>query len=96
MQYMLLQHQVQHIDEWLENFEASLELRVANGQTSSQIFRKEENPQMVIMILGWESLEKARAFSLTDEFTVMMNQSGAIGRPTVLFLNGQPVAEELV
>lgn len=96
MHYMLLQHQVQHIDEWLEKFEETVDLRISNGQLSSQIFRKEENPQMVIIILGWDSLEKARSFSLSDAFATMMNQSGAIGRPTVLFLNGQTAPESIL
>ena len=89
MHYMLIQHEVQQVNDWLDHFSAKGDVRREYGEKSMQLFRKEENPQMLFLILEWDSLERARVFSESADFHTLMNHANPIGRPTVLFLHGQ-------
>jgi heme-degrading monooxygenase HmoA len=49
-------------DAWKERFEAQTEIRAAAGCRGIRRFRGVEDPQELMLIFDWESIEQAKAF----------------------------------
>jgi heme-degrading monooxygenase HmoA len=58
MPYLLERHEVRNFDRWREVFDA--EGRKAAGCRGARVFRNAENPQQVVVLFEWNSLENAR------------------------------------
>jgi len=60
MPYLLERHEVRDYARWREVFDADAEGRKAAGCLGARIFRNTEDPQEVVVLFEWDSLESAR------------------------------------
>jgi heme-degrading monooxygenase HmoA len=60
MPYLLERHEVRKYDRWREVFDADAEGRKAAGCRGARVFRNAEDPQEVVVLFEWDSLENAR------------------------------------
>jgi heme-degrading monooxygenase HmoA len=81
MPYLLERHEVRDYDRWREVFDA--EGREAAGCRGARVFRNAEEPQEVVVLFEWDSLESARrrieSATLSREFDEA-GVSGGIGQ----------------
>jgi hypothetical protein len=50
------------------------------------VLRNSDNPQEVIVVLGWRNLTQARLFTKSVSWQMAMEQMGVAGVPEVCFL----------
>ncbi len=60
---------------------------LSNGMISNQIFRDASDPNRVIVVLKWISLENAQKFAQSPELKASMEKAGVVGAPTITFFN---------
>lgn len=87
MPYTLVTVQVEDYAKWQAGFEALDDLRRDNGEGDYRIFRADDDPNKVVVLIEWESLATPRAGLASPELHEAMRQAGVIGPPEVLFLN---------
>ena len=77
MPYGLSIFEVQDWAKWKAAFEGNAAMRKAVGQGAYQIFHTDDNPNKIVLLIEWESLEKARAFEQSKGLQEKHEESGA-------------------
>ena len=84
---MLIQHHVKDYAAWKQVFDSKIDLRVANGELSTNIYRSESDPNQITTIFQWDSLANAHKFAQSPELKAGMQAAGVEGIPSIFFLN---------
>ena len=61
-------------------------MRRANGCQGERLFRNARDPGEVLVLMGWDDLERARLFAQSDDLLEAMARAGVTDRPDVWFL----------
>ena len=86
MPHMMIHHQVADYDAWKPIFDEYDATRRARGGGDYMLFRGADNPNEVVIVFEWDSVENARAFSESDVLREAMQQAGVTGPPTVVYM----------
>lgn len=87
MVYIHVRHTAEDYARWREGFDNHAAARQAAGATDeAYIMRDVEDPNQLTVILGWNDLEKARAFSQSASLKEAMQDAGVTGAPEIRFL----------
>jgi heme-degrading monooxygenase HmoA len=86
MPYILIRHKVADYQRWKPAFDAHGATRKAGGSKGARLLRSAEDPNEIVILLEWESLEKAREFAQSDDLRKTMQRAGVVGKPDVYFL----------
>lgn len=86
MAYILIRHKVEDYEKWKKAFDDYIDRRRESGEKTWQVFRDEEDPNMVSVLNEWESAEKARAFTEDPDLKEKMGEAGVSGRPEIFYL----------
>jgi heme-degrading monooxygenase HmoA len=85
-------HAIHHITvadnaRWKPIFDEDSANRGASGSRGGQLFRSESNPNELIIIFEWDSLENAHEFSQSPGLREKMQQAGVNGHPEIFYLD---------
>jgi len=61
--------------------------KAAGAADETYIMRNDDNPNEIVVTLGWSDLDQARQYAASPELKEAMQKAGVTGRPEVLFLN---------
>jgi hypothetical protein len=87
MIYLYVRQTVGDYARWKEVFDNHLAARQAGGAThEALVLRNIDDPQEIIVILGWRDLRQARTFSESVSLEMAMRKMGVVGLPEVRFL----------
>lgn len=86
MIYLLVHHEVADYPAWKSLFDSSLDWRTRGGERNCRIFRGVENPNELTLLFEWEDIDKARAFTASDELKNRMAKAGVKGVPRIEYL----------
>jgi hypothetical protein len=87
MIYLYLRHAVVDYARWKEGFDNHLAARQAGGATrEALVLRNVDDPQEIILVLGWCNLAEARSFSQSVSLQAALKKMGVVGVPEVRFL----------
>jgi heme-degrading monooxygenase HmoA len=86
MPSMLVHHKVRDFAKWKPFFERHESTREASGSKSAQVFQNIDDPTDVFILFGWDSVENAKKFSISDDLKKVMEQAGVVGIPHIHFL----------
>jgi hypothetical protein len=86
---VLVWHKVANYDKWLPGYEAHDSARLANGLHNYVIGRDLSDPNMVLVALKMDDLEKAKAFGNSPSSQEAMKKAGVIGKPSVSMVDIQ-------
>jgi heme-degrading monooxygenase HmoA len=86
MPYMLIRHKVEDYAKWKPVFDAHGATRRAGGCKGGRLYRNANDPSEVVVVLEWESIEKALQFTQSPELREAMQQAGVADQPDVYFL----------
>ncbi len=94
MPYVLVRHKVQDYAQWKPLFDGHSPERQKAGCAGGQLFRSADDPNEVLILMGWDSLENARRFFGSKGLEEKMAEAGVTDRPNVFFLDetDRPVA----
>ena len=85
MPYILVRHKVKDYAKWKPLFDAH-EGRKTAGSQGGRIFRTAEDPNELVVLMEWDSLDKARAFAQSEDLRSTMEKAGVADQPDVYFL----------
>jgi quinol monooxygenase YgiN len=86
MAYVLVRHRVKDYTAWKVVFDSGAEMQRAGGVKSYQIFHPDDDPNDLLLLHEWDSLDNARAMFANPELKKAMDQAAVIGEPEVFFL----------
>lgn len=87
MAYVIHHITVADYDRWKPIFIEDGANRAAHGSRGGQLFRSAANPNEMIIIFEWDSLETAQGFSQSSGLRERMQQAGVNGSPETFYLN---------
>ena len=79
--------QVKDFGETKRIFDSRSELRTSFGALSEKIYRSDDNPNMITIVIEWDSLANARKYAQSPELKPAQQKAGIVGSPTTYFLN---------
>jgi heme-degrading monooxygenase HmoA len=86
MAYLLIDHTVEDYEEWKPRFDDHASTRAESGSEGVQLFHKEGEPNEIVILFEWDSLENAREFAASDDLRDTMEAAGVVGEPDLHFL----------
>ena len=87
MKYILVQHTVEDYNKWRSIFDEQKNIRKTAGCKGESVFQNADNPNQITILLKWDSLKNARAFTGSNELREAMQRAGVLGPPDVYFLD---------
>ncbi len=87
MAQMIVHHQVRDYETWRPGYDEHEKSRVAAGITNGRVFRRAEDPNDLVLILDVADVEKARAWSQSEDLRSTMQKVGVLGAPIIHFVD---------
>lgn len=84
MSYLLIRHKVDDYDAWKENFDSEESDRRAQNSEGGWIFRSKQDPDEVIVLSEWESVDDAREYAKSSANPETLKKAGIEGEIEVL------------
>ena len=91
---VVIRSRVADFDTWLAAFDSHEDARRAAGILGHHINRAEDDPNDVSIFMALSDLEKAKAFSASDDLRERMQASGVISVPEITYMT--PVRDAAV
>jgi len=86
MAYLLVRHKVKDYSKWKTVFDEHAATRKASGSRGGRLFRNGDNPNEVVILFEWDSIEKAKKFAQSEDLKKTMQRAGVIDKPDVYFI----------
>ncbi len=87
MPYVLVQkHKVRDYAEWKSHFDSDSGKRKNGGERAYQIFHTTDDPDNLVILFEWDTLEDFTKYVQSREFREAMQESGVLGQPDIQFL----------
>ena len=87
MLYILVRHKVEDWDKWKPIYDEHGATRKAGGCQRTHVFRNDQDPNEVVILLEWDDLGRARQFYESEDLRQTMQRAGVTDQPDVYFLN---------
>ena len=78
---------VEDFDSWKVAFDSMDQVRKTGGVLSAKVYRNEDNPNELFLILEWSDGEKARNFHGSDAFKQALQRGGVIDSPDISYVD---------
>lgn len=82
---VFVQHKVKDYAAWRKAYDAFDATRKKLGVTAQSVFRVDGDPNNVIVIHDFATMDKAKAFAGSAELRETMEKAGVDGAPTIWF-----------
>lgn len=86
MAFLVVTHKIQDYVQWKRVFDESEELRHEHGVRGGWILRDQKDKNLITVALEVDDLDTAGQFMQSDQLKDYMRRSGAMGEPSILFL----------
>lgn len=83
MAKVIVAHHVADYDRWYPVFKEHGEIRRTHGAKGHVVNRAVEDPNQVVIVNEFATLEGARAFMADPNLPTVMKQAGVDGEPTI-------------
>jgi heme-degrading monooxygenase HmoA len=80
---LIVQHKVRDFDAWKSVFEEHGDIRRKYGATGHELYQTIDDPNDVVILNTFASLDQARAFAADPSLKQAMEQGGVIGEPHI-------------
>jgi heme-degrading monooxygenase HmoA len=85
MALILFLHRVADYEAWRQVYDSVSEMQESGGVTSESVHRLVDDPNNVLVLHYFDSVEKARAFTALPELKDAMQRAGVQGEPRIEF-----------
>jgi quinol monooxygenase YgiN len=86
MPSLLVRHKVQDYGKWKPVFDAHATARKSGGCKGGRLFRNANDPNEIVMLFEWDSVENAQKFAQSPDLREAMQRAGVVDKPDVYFL----------
>jgi heme-degrading monooxygenase HmoA len=87
MPYLLVRHKVEDYEKWKPVFNEHSKVRRASGSKGGHLFRNADDPNEIVVLLEWDTVEKARKFAHSKDLQQAMQRAGVTSKPEMYFLD---------
>ena len=87
MAHLLVRHQVRDFAKWKPIFDEHGATRKAAGSRGGILFRSADNPQEVVILFEWDSVQNARKLVESPDLKQTMERAGVVDQPDIYFLD---------
>ena len=91
MPQVVVQHSVEDFDAWKPVFDEHGEVRRAHGATGHRIYRTTEDPNTIVIVNEFATLEGAQAFMTDPSLKEAMARAGVTSAPQVWIVDEHEV-----
>ncbi len=84
--HVLVRHKVADFAKWKPVYDAHLSVRQKAGLKEEHLFRNADDPNEVLLLFSVEDVDKAKAFTTSDDLRQAMEKAGVSDKPDVYFL----------
>ena len=84
--HMLVRHKVSDFAKWKLVYHAHLSARQKAGLKEKHLFRNADDQNEVLLLFSVEDVDKAKAFTTSDDLRQVMEKAGVSDKPDVYFL----------
>ncbi|HEQ97750.1 MAG TPA: antibiotic biosynthesis monooxygenase [candidate division Zixibacteria bacterium] len=86
MPYLVIKHKVKDFDNWKTQFDNFADFRKSSGEKSYSIMHPADDPNDLVGIFEWDSIENAQKFVKAPELKEAMSKAGVISEPEIEFM----------
>ena len=86
MPYLLVHHRVEDYARWKPVYDARVATRRSSGSRGAHLLRSADDPNELVILFEWDTLENARSFAESRETREAMKQGGLAGPLELGFL----------
>ncbi len=86
MANMLIRHRVRDYDAWKKVFDDFIETRRESGETSWRIWHTDDDPNNLVLLFAFKSLEQAKSFMARPDLKDAMERAGVAEPPEIYYL----------
>ncbi len=87
MANMLVRHKVEDYEAWKKVFDDFVDTRRESGETSWRIWHTDDDPNNLVLLFGYRSIESAKAFMARPDLKEAMEKAGVAEPPEVYYLD---------
>lgn len=87
MPYGFFRFTVKDFAKWKAVYDEHTSARKVSGSKGAQVLQNADNPNEVVIIIEYESVEGAKAFAASEGLKNAMEKAGVNSVPDVVFLN---------
>jgi len=87
MTELMVRHKVKDYAGWKTAFDNFASVRKSGGEKSFRILHPTEDPNDLILLFEWDSVEKAKTFFASQELKTTMEKAGVAEKPTIQFVD---------
>ena len=80
MPYTILNQRVRDFDRWKAEFDATFDVRRDSGMKSLQIFQDIDDPNTVVIVIEWDSVDSIGEFMQSTGLAKRQERAGVIER----------------
>ena len=85
MPYMVIRHQVEDYAKWKTLFDEHGATRKANGSKGALLLRNADDPSVLVIVMEWDDLARAKEFAGSDNLREVMGRAGVTDHPDIYF-----------
>ncbi len=86
MPYMLIRYKVKDYAKWKPVYDEHAANRKVAGSKGARLFRKASDPDELVILFEWDSLDNAKKFAKSEDLRKMMEKAGVSDQPDIYFL----------
>ncbi|HBE92698.1 MAG TPA: cyclase [Gammaproteobacteria bacterium] len=86
MTTVLIKHSVEDFDKWKAEFDAFHDNRKASGEATYQIYRPIDNPNTLVILFEWDSMDNAKSFLESSDLKEAMVRAGVSSEPEITMM----------
>jgi quinol monooxygenase YgiN len=86
MQYVLIIHEVEDYESWLQVFDRAAVIRKEAGEISYQVLKYADNPRKIVHFSAWTSIVAARQFFESPQLVEIRIEAG-VKSPEFIYLD---------
>jgi len=86
MAHLLIRHKVEDYSAWKKVFDGFIDTRRTSGEKSYQLFHPDDDPNNLVALFEWDTLNNAKKFVNGQELKEAMGNAGVVEQPEVYFL----------
>ena len=87
MAYLMVKHTVQDFAQWKAVFDSMEAARRAHGSLGSKVYRSSDNPNAVMVLDEYPTLEQAKGWTQDPALKDAMQRAGVASQPEIVFWN---------
>ncbi len=87
MAHLAVRHKVRDYAAWKVVFDEFAPTRRDGGEITYQIYHVDDDRNHIIVLMEWDSIDKAKAFAGSDALRGAMEKAGVEGEPVIFFMN---------